>query len=441
MNTQVNEDKYLRIVSEGEIDELAFTLLGGTTKRGDAQKIGMFGSGLKYAISSLIRNNINFQVYSGTKKLDFGLVETKFRDNSFNVITINGKETSLTTNMGGSDWDNAFAPIREIYSNALDEDEATILDISSDFGGFELMTTFYIELTSDIREFYNNKDLFFLNKKLKPVFFTEKGAVYKNTLEDKRIFRNGILCERREGLKAHYIYNSSLFEINESRVLKNTYSTEKIIVDMWKTTPNYQELVSFIHKIRRANTGSYEAEFDWNRYSWMSSPTQYSDAWLKLIQNYKFVAMEHLDLFEQDELSGRIELKFELLKSLTKQFGNEIDVLGVTSESEDGITIDAKPDQFLLDKVVDAIEVLRETNYKSRFDKLDIKYVKFSNKNVKAEAKNEQILLSVTLTDMTVDEIAMILIEENEHLKTGYEDETRQFQNHLFRLYFNQLIR
>mgnify|MGYP000403905124 CR=1 FL=1 len=43
-------------------------------------------------------------------------------------ILINGQQTSFTTSMGGSDWDNPFAPLREIYSNALDEDEDAVLD-------------------------------------------------------------------------------------------------------------------------------------------------------------------------------------------------------------------------------------------------------------------------------------------------------------------------
>src|SRR5690606_23195208 len=114
-------------------DVNAFTLIGATTKRDDNTKIGLYGSGNKYAISALIRNNIDFRVFSGDNEIRFSTKETTFRDKNFSIITINGKDTSLTTNMGGEDWDDPFAPIREIYSNALDEDENASLSICDDF--------------------------------------------------------------------------------------------------------------------------------------------------------------------------------------------------------------------------------------------------------------------------------------------------------------------
>ncbi len=42
---------------------------------------------------------------------------------------------------------------------------------------------------------------------------------------------------------------------------------------------------------------------------------------------------------------------------------------------------------------------------------------------------------------MTPDEIAKIIIEENEHNKTGFSDETRNFQNHFINLYYNELMK
>jgi len=141
--------KYLKIQSRGEIEKRAFTLIGNSTKRGDSSQIGMFGSGLKYAISALLRNNINFQVFSGTEEMKFSLKSEGFRGNDFQVICIDGQETSFTASMGGDDWDNPFAPIREIYSNALDEDEEAIIDEAYSVHGNEGTTSFYIQMTPD----------------------------------------------------------------------------------------------------------------------------------------------------------------------------------------------------------------------------------------------------------------------------------------------------
>lgn len=62
--------KYLRISSQGEIEEKAFTLIGASSKRGDNTKIGYFGSGLKYSIAWLLRNKIDFKIFSGYRPIN-----------------------------------------------------------------------------------------------------------------------------------------------------------------------------------------------------------------------------------------------------------------------------------------------------------------------------------------------------------------------------------
>lgn len=48
---------YLKIENEGTVPVEAFTLIGASSKRDDSSKIGMFGSGNKYALAYLLRNN------------------------------------------------------------------------------------------------------------------------------------------------------------------------------------------------------------------------------------------------------------------------------------------------------------------------------------------------------------------------------------------------
>lgn len=81
---------YLQIRSKGEIDIQAFTLIGASTKTGDSSKIGMYGSGNKYAISSLLRQKINFKVFSGESEIVFSTSPNTFRDKAFDVILVNG---------------------------------------------------------------------------------------------------------------------------------------------------------------------------------------------------------------------------------------------------------------------------------------------------------------------------------------------------------------
>jgi hypothetical protein len=48
-----------------------------------------------------------------------------------------------------------------------------------------------------------------------------------------------------------------------------------------------------------------------------------------------------------------------------------------------------------------------------------------------ADVKEKKIYLSRKTFDMGRREIALTIIEENEHIKSGKGDETRAFQNHL----------
>jgi hypothetical protein len=71
--------------------------------------------------------------------------------------------------------------------------------------------------------------------------------------------------------------------------------------------------------------------------------------------------------------------------------------------------------------------------------KIDISYVSFVENDILGLAENGKIFLSTKLEVEDVSQIAKIIIEENEHNLSGLGDETRDFQNHLFKLFFNEL--
>jgi hypothetical protein len=423
---------YLEIKSFGQIDIQAFTLIGASTKRNDETKIGLYGSGNKYSIATMLRQRIDFKVFSGEDEIVFTTRNQKFREQEFDVILVNGQETSLTTTMGGEDWNTAFAPIREIYSNALDEDDDATLTKVSSILPEKGYTKFFIELTKDVKHFYDNIHLYFCKHNPKVLFSNSYGSIYTNTDGGNiRVFRKGILSHFDNKNKALLHYNFEDLDINESRVVKYVWQINNKMANIWKTCTNEELINTLLLRLNGGNAGYLEHSIGWD--SWCSFTPQ----WYNVCKDKKFAPIEYTDMFSEAELKGAYTLPMKLLKELKTAF-TDLNVLGISSKS-DGAFVTVKPKQILLDKVTDAMGKLYETEYKHRFDNPIIEYVKFSNDSTLGLAENEKIYLSVKLDVYSIDEIAKIIIEENEHNLSGLEDETRAFQNHLFNLYYSEL--
>jgi len=52
----------------------------------------------------------------------------------------------------------------------------------------------------------------------------------------------------------------------------------------------------------------------------------------------------------------------------------------------------------------------------------------------------KEILISEQMLDKSLFSVVAMLIEENEHFKTGLQDETRAFQQHFIDLYTKTLL-
>lgn len=425
---------YLKIQSKGEIEVEAFTLIGASSKRNDETKIGYFGSGLKYSIASMLRNNIDFKIFKGENEIKFSVVDKDFRNDVYKAICVNGIETSMTTTMGGNDWDIPFAPFREIYSNALDEDENVVLNKVSSIFGESGTTSIFIECTEAVSDFYSNFHEYFCNKNPNVLASNVYISILpKSSSGELKLFRKGILCYQNN-IKSLFTYNSKDFEINESRVLLNAYRARNTIAKGIMMLTNQSLIKEFINGLKGGNSGYYEHNFDYSSFE------TFSDAWYEVCKNLKFIPAEAVMFCNPSQLVDRIVLPKALLIPLFRQF-QDLDVLGL-SEKQGGVdyVIESEPHEILTDKVIDALAVLNNTRYKSRLVNIDIAYANFMDNQVLGQAVNGKIILSTKLIDDDVPYIAKIIIEENEHNKSGFSDETRDFQNHLFKIYFDELI-
>lgn len=117
---------YLMIANPGEAPIEGFLLMGATTKDpSDTDTIGMFGTGTKYSVASLLRENVYPIVCSGTVRMEWTLNPIRVGNTSHKevMVSIGGKaprSTGTTLAMGQHGWAGVSIALREFISNALD---------------------------------------------------------------------------------------------------------------------------------------------------------------------------------------------------------------------------------------------------------------------------------------------------------------------------------
>lgn len=207
--------KFLCIKNEGLINELDITSLGLSTKRGDNSKIGQFGSGSKFALAWLVRNNINFKIFSGLEEIKIDTETVLHRDLPVSFITINGRKTDITTEFGGIDW-QAWMVLRELISNAMDE-PGFKLTTQEDYTPEDGNTTIVLPMEDDIKEIMVNYHHYFCFDRI-PSYENKRGKIFiKQELSNLTVYRKGIRC-LDSNRKTYVDVSFSNIKINESRL-------------------------------------------------------------------------------------------------------------------------------------------------------------------------------------------------------------------------------
>lgn len=104
----------------GTIDLRALRTFGLSSKAGQQDKIGRFGTGLKYATAVIARGGGALSIWTDGAWHDLTSDKAEFRGQAVTQLFLNGAELPFTTDLG-RDWEPWMA-FRELYSNALDED-------------------------------------------------------------------------------------------------------------------------------------------------------------------------------------------------------------------------------------------------------------------------------------------------------------------------------
>jgi len=431
--------KYILIQNDGEIETNSFELIGASTKRGETGKIGFFGSGLKYSIAYMMRNGIDFRIFSGNNELKFTTTPENLKDKTFDRICINGKPTSYTVTMGPT-WKEDWFVLREIYCNALDEGNCIMVKNTDNPCPSEGKTRIYISLTEGLQKVIDKWDSYFCDER-DPLFVAENvytsfigtedvGGTYKQSVKvyehtEGVVFRKGIRVYHNKRLA--YDYDFDFLNINEDRTARSMSGFSYCISDLIGSLCNEDYVVNVLM------TGADEKPCE--EYFCISSTnpdTRPSSKWVKFSNDYLLVVKETSGKYAEEILKSKKQVLLVpqyFIKEIKKVYP-QIVVLGMGKSIGDTGMTEITPTSkmnFLLKEVTEA---LKQINYNVCYD---ISIVQFDDDNTlgAAELSEKKIYLSDRVFDMGRREIAMTIIEETEHIYSKKEDETRGFQNHL----------
>lgn len=419
--------KYLKIKNNGELDIRLVALMGGTTKSHDQYKIGQFGSGLKYTLAFLIRNNLSFKIYSGETLVNISTDKEMIRGEEFEIICINRQRTSITTRMG-EDW-SAWMIVRELWCNALDEGGAA-WEQTTEIKGAQGETTFYIQIDKQIADVIKEWDKYFIHKQL-PISVSACGRFKVYPPSDcTRLYKQGVLIYENTKTKSVFSYDIGDADINELREYKGSAACgmTKCLRDVnTKAASVFLENVTDDH---------YEGgmDYDWYLEAWGS-------AWTEVIGKGKLIYQQVLNDAKArgnniDE-SDLIVVPKQVYKALTKQF----DGIGALRMASNMGAFYEYYNAECESKIKQGLTILESCDYYLH-PELTIHYGYFEDKSVMAQVNldKKEIYISNTLIQKPLFNVVSILIEENEHFNTGMSDHTREFQQHFINLYTRQLL-
>jgi len=419
--------KYIKISNDGEIEINAFRLIGASSKRNDETKIGFFGSGLKYGMAFLLREGIKFKIYAGLKEVTVSTKSVLHREQEFQVIQIDGEDTSMTTEMGPK-WTH-WGAVREIYCNAVDEDNDAI-NIVSEIEPEAGKTIFYIELTKDLHQIVENWNSYFSKDRIDVVYSHDfgpigsHGKIFWSHTDRLIIYRKGIQCFSSNDQSCFH-YDLPWLEINESREISSMYDFKNKLVTFIGSNVNANTLKILLACMdKNKSLAEFEYGLPWyNLYSTMNVP-----AWIEACDNKTLVSAE-ISGWYADEIAldrnAYLLLPHELVTRIKKNIP-EIKTLGEGHNDIIFKTIEPNEKQKFLLKEANAF--FSEAEYAVNFP---IHVVKFEENFIFGYANDGKIYVSERVFDMGRRKLVEVIYEENEHNNTNLGDKTREFQSYL----------
>lgn len=163
--------KTLTFHNETELDPASFKYMGLSVKEDGS--FGMFGTGLKYAIATLLRMGDSIEIVTKGQRFFFELGKLNFRGTEFSSVLCNGEELGFTTELGKM-WE-AWMAYRELRCNAQDEGGGVVEGDKTD------STTQVIVSGDVLADIHAKQDTWFIKEGEKPVWESDKLRLFNGS--------------------------------------------------------------------------------------------------------------------------------------------------------------------------------------------------------------------------------------------------------------------
>lgn len=425
--------KKLLIVNKGLLELEALTLLGASTKRDDQQKIGMFGSGNKYALAYFARNRHELAIATGGRQVTVSLAVAHLRDMTFDVLCIDGQRTSITTEFGHK-W-TLWQAVRELYTNAVDEglvhfglvDEVPPCAVDE--------TQIVVGCTNELAELlFNIKDYIATGKEV--VFENKCGQILRKHDTKGRIYNKGILVYECE--QSIFDYNFTDIDMNENREPAYNWQLSERV---WRLLYKCDNPLIIRQVLGNVKAGSLEFKIDDSLVSGQEVEMNNASkaAWNDALSDHLIAPWTMGGYVPDAERACTWLLPAKLYDALLRACTAAKSASGFMFTHKNASFAFAKPDAAQQATLDAALRFLDEVQMRppNKIDTCLFLADGRSASDINATVLDDVILLGLNCLDRGMQTTALAIVEEGLHIKSGYSDNTRAFQTAIFNEWIN----